>query len=133
MRVRVIVLASGTRMVGAARMDVGVRMRMGVGGAVCVGVRVRMLVSMLVPVRAIMIVIMIVTVGSVSMRVVRPLGHALDPPVALAASAGGAHHTTSISLSRISSPPCTSSFAPSQRGQASPRARIVTEASQSRQ
>ena len=101
------------RVRSAIRMGVLVRMGMGMGRAVGVGVRVpgriRRKIGGSVVTRMRMRVIVVMRVG---MHVVVQAGHALDPPVALAASAGGAHQTTSISLSRISSPPCTSSFAP---------------------
>jgi hypothetical protein len=73
------------------RMFMAVRMR--VGGAV------RMGVAVFVPMRV--VVSMLVT--SMIVRLVRM--KVLDPLLALAAAAGAAHQTTSISLRRISSPP----------------------------
>lgn len=47
------------------------------------------------------------------------------------ASAYRAHHSTSISLIRISSPPCGSSFPPPHRGQGSNRSASSTTSAQS--
>ena len=101
-----------------------VRMRMGPS------IRMRVLVPMFVWVR--MIVRMCVAMIAVGV-VVRVIVNIFDPLVALAATADAAHHTTSISLSRIASPPCTSSLNPPQPGQGAPRAAIGTDVSQSRQ
>ena len=114
-------------------MDMLVMVRMRMGGAVRMGVAVlvpmRVLVAMIaigMHVRSVRPVLVIVTMsGSMLMRkvmiaigvicvelvygvrmVVRfTMVQILDPLFALAAAAGAAHHTTSISLSRISSPP----------------------------
>ena len=110
------VMIVGMRVVVAVRMRVCSAVGMGVG--------------MLVPMRMLAVVLMRVGMRMIVRVIVTKI---LDPLFALAATAGATHHTTSISLSRISSPPCTSSLAPPQRGHSAPRAAIATEVSQSRQ
>ena len=51
-----------------------------------------------------MVVFMLVAMGAVGMLMRVVVRNILDPLLALAATAGAAHQTTSISLSRISSP-----------------------------
>ena len=74
-------------------------MRMRVGGAVRMRVDVLMLLWMVVH----MVMRIAVAVIAVGIRMV--MMKILDPLLALAAAAGAAHQTTSISLRRISSPP----------------------------
>jgi len=115
----------GMPMLVAVRMRVGDAVRMGV--IVLVPMRVFMIVAVVafgVHVRTGRFITMIVS-GSMLMRMVMiavgaicvelvyrmrmvvrfTVMQILDPLFALAAAAGAAHHTTSISLSRISSPP----------------------------
>ena len=114
------VVIVGMRVVVAVRMRVRGAVGMGVG--VLMPMRIVAVVFMRVGMRMIVRVVVAVIVMKI-----------LDPLFALAATAGATHHTISISLSRISSPPCTSSLAPPQRGHGAPRAAIATEVSQSRQ
>ena len=79
------------------RMRVRMAMRMRVGGAV------RMRVAVLVPMRVIVSMLVAMAVIGMIVRLVKM--NILDPLLALAAAAGAAHQTTSISLRRISSPP----------------------------
>src|SRR5664280_341695 len=82
------------------RMLVGVGMPMRVAVRMRVSVAIRMCVAVLVRV----VVFMLVAMGAVGMLMRVVVRNILDPLLALVATAGAAHHTTSISLSSISSP-----------------------------
>jgi hypothetical protein len=85
------------------RMLVGVGMPMRVAVRMRVSDAIRMGVAVFIRMRV--MVLMLVAMGVVGMFVRLVRMQILDSFVALAATAGAAHHTTSISLSRISSPP----------------------------
>jgi len=115
----------GMPMLVAVRMRVGDAVRMGVvvlvpmrafmivtvvalGMHVCVGRLMTVIVTGSMLMRMVMIAIgtiCVELVHGVRMVVRFTMMQILDPLFALAAAAGAAHHTTSISLSRISSPP----------------------------
>lgn len=82
-------------------------------------------VHMVVAVHVVVVMIMTVVVAGMAvvvrmiMVVPMAMGLALHFHLAFAASAYIAHHTTSSSLIRISSPPVTCSWAPPQEGQRS--------------
>ena len=105
---------------------VRVSMVMVVGMPVIVRMLMRMVMSVLRPV-----------LMSVAVRQTEAMGLLMadlapvDEDRGLAASANRAHHCTSMSLIRISSPPCGSSRPPPHRGQGSSLSAISTVSPQS--
>lgn len=104
-----------------------------VGVPVDLAVRADMLVAVVVMMVVVMVVIVIVrmVMAMVVMMAVRMAG--LDFCFAFGAAADRAHHSTSSSLTRISSPPVTMSWCPSHSGQEADRSGSGTGFSQDRQ
>ncbi len=97
-----------------------------VGVPVDLAVRADMLVAVVVIVRMVMVMAMVVVMMAVRMA-------GLDFCFAFGAAADRAHHSTSSSLTRISSPPVTMSWCPSHSGQEADRSGSGTGFSQDRQ
>ncbi len=104
-----------------------------VGVPVDLAVRADMLVAVVVMMMVVMIMIvrMVMVMVVMMMMAVRVAG--LDFRFAFGAAADRAHHSTSNSLTRISSPPVTMSWWPSHSGQGADRSGSGTGFSQDRQ
>lgn len=102
-----------------------------VGVPVDLAVRADMLVAVVVMMVVVMVVIVRMVMAMVVMMAVRVAG--LDFCFAFGAAADRAHHSTSSSLTRISSPPVTMSWCPSHSGQGADRSGSGTGFSQDRQ
>lgn len=99
-----------------------------VGVPVDLAVRADMLVAVVVIVRMVMVMVMAMVVVMMAVRMA-----GLDFCFAFGAAADRAHHSTSSSLTRISSPPVTMSWCPSHSGQEADRSGSGTGFSQDRQ
>ena len=102
-----------------------------VGVPVDLAVRADMLVAVVVTMVVMVMVMRMVMAMVVMMMAVRVAG--LDFRFAFGAAADRAHHSTSNSLTRISSPPVTMSWWPSHSGQGADRSGSGTGFSQDRQ
>lgn len=112
-------------------MPVVMAMIVAVGVAVDLAVRSDMLVAVMIVVVVMIMVVMMIVVTMVVVMAVPMAG--LDFRFAVGATADRAHHSTSNSLTRISSPPVTMSWWPSHSGQGSDRSGSGTGFSQDRQ